>query len=183
MNAALGEITRGAGGTKFLENDFIPMRATAALRAHNKTLGINPAFRGVLIPGGAKMNADVKLIKGELSYRRGDGPRQTFVPVDAQTERRFRSSMKKTSENMRGRFDFITLATYSGEIKTFSAKTAEAGSVEVMRKASAELWNRYAGMTSRGETRTRKEGNRTISKGLAAHPSKWGLGLLGVKVE
>lgn len=174
IKQAMDAIVADAGGLSHLVRDFIPMPRTKALKEFNKKSGAPVYQRGVMIAGGRAINQNVSIANGALSYTRGDSQRKIYA-LDAATAESLAANIRahKRSINSVSHIPYITTNGQSIAGLSVSA-TAQKGepisATDLLIKVATALHVKYSRMAEVGEKRDNGK--------MAAHPTKWGMGLM-----
>lgn len=172
--AQKGKITKALNTVKKLgggyESDIVPIGKGRTKYMRDNNL---PAYmRGIYLPGGAKVNKNVQYVAGGIYYERGGAKRERHELNTALDDRALIESAKQI---LKGRKNRTTSITAAGRV---------IGSAQGMRdnatiiKEAVYIFNKYAQMADKGETRTRKYASGAEYQAKAAHPSTWGMGVL-----
>lgn len=171
IKSSMNNLITLAGGLNHLKRDFIKMPSSESRKRFAAETGLPKGARGVMIPGGGKINKRVSFKRGHLVFKRGTAEGlYKFVPLDASTERAFESSMRKRIKQNLPMHEFISLGTYGGEIRYTARKTDEHKMPDLFIEKAMGIYNMYAALSAAG---IKRDNGR-----IAAHPSSWGLGLL-----
>jgi hypothetical protein len=172
IRAALREVEKIADGMTAMRKDFVPVKHMKQYASKNK---LPKYLKGVFMNGGADINkmAAFDSKSGRLSYVRGFTERD-FVPLNCWSERsmmlELNEELKRTDEGM------LYLAANGRVMRGTQAPTDDKEYIRVMARL---IFTTYKDMSDRGEMR--RVG--TKHKTLAAHPNKWGIGLIFEKAE
>lgn len=174
-----------AGGERYLENDFAPVKKTKAARDYMDKVGLPKQARGVLLPGGSKIKGGVTVGKdGGLHYMAGEREQSQF-PLDFATERTVEKSLRAHSKKINQPDTVSYIATHGGKIynrknnipppevfgdEEYEEDGEEKDATDLIVENAIELHNKYAEMAAAGAFRANGR--------LAAHPSKWGAVLI-----
>lgn len=176
LASVLKELKTAAGGDKYLEQSFVPIRRTKAAREYIQNIGLPKSARGVLLAGGEKVNSGLTVRKGALYYNRGDRS-QAHFPLDARTENTLENSIREKTGFINNPANVPYIATHGGAIKGLSVDAELEGddAVELLTGLALEIYSKYKMLADAGAYRPTDEKHGARK---AAHPSKWGLSLL-----
>jgi hypothetical protein len=160
INKALREIEAVADGQRAMTRDFVPLKG---YKKYNKDNKLPPYMKGIFLNGGDRDNKYVSYRNGQVSYIRGNAER-IYTPLNNWSERIMVEELKAA---------VIKLPT-EGE-KSLTANGRQMRNTTVSKDSDLEIqarmiFNKYKSMAAAGEKR--QNGN------LAAHPKKWGIGVL-----
>ncbi len=175
-----------AGGMKFLEKDFVKVKRTKDAKKYIVDSMLPKSSKGILLPGGEKINSGVTIKEGAVFFQRGTRSQVVF-PLNAVNESNLEKSIRAKSDYIKNPENVSYIATSSGTIKGVKvlhgnnrwenvsvhgvdAELEGEQSEEDIVELAAALFNKYAAMSK--EHATRANGRRAV------HPSKWGLSLL-----
>lgn len=181
IKSTLAELKKAAGGNKYLNDTFVKIRRTKGAREYIESIGLPKYSRGVLLPGGEKINSGVTARGGALHYTRGDRP-QMQTPLDAVTEKRLRADIRRYAPYINNPDNIPYIITHGGKINGLSVDAELEGddAVELLEQVAGELYNKYAILADNKDYRPEKGRVRGKDHGKrkAAHPDEWGLSLL-----
>lgn len=183
----LKRLTALAGGAHYLERDFVKIRRTKSAREYMDDGVLPKHARGILLPGGEKINSGVTIKNGTVFFRRGLRESALFQ-LSAITEKSLEKSLKKYSKIINDENHISYIETSGGKITGISIKNKrdrwerhqipgvafdpeeEKTALDKITEIALMIYNKYADMAKAGEYR---ENGR-----IAANPSKWGMKLL-----
>ena len=104
-----------AGGLGYLKKDFVKVRRTKGARKYIGDAMLPKSARGILLPGGAKMNSNVSIRNGGVFYSRGLSSQAAF-PLDALTAASLEKSIRQHADYIRNPDNLSYIGTAGGKI-------------------------------------------------------------------
>jgi len=144
-----------------MERDFVKLRNA---KRYAKDNGLPSYIRGVFMSGGERDNYNVKYSEGKIKYMRGGAARE-YTPLNNWSERVLIKELRETV----GGYDIndgTLYLTANGRVMR-NTQTDEPAALEANARYT---FNKYKEMAARGEIRS--------NGAIAAHPKKWGIGVL-----
>lgn len=172
----LKELKTAAGGDKYLEQSFVPIRRTKGAKEYIESIGLPKYSKGVLLAGGERVNSGLTVRGGALYYTRGERP-QAHFPLDTRTENTLEKSIMEKAGFINNPENVPYIATHGGAIKGLSVNAELEGdnAAELLNTLAQEIYSKYKMLADAGAYRP---ADSTHGLRKAAHPSKWGLSLL-----
>jgi hypothetical protein len=157
-----------------LDRDFVPLKGA---KKYMKDKGLQTYNKGIFLTGGSRDNKNAVYSKGAIRYERGDSER-TFYQLNNWSERTLRTSFREAIDTLPS--EGIKRLTANGRaVRNMSTRTnPEAADDELLEELAVQVYNKYKSMALAGEYRNIPNAKGGFSKVLAAHPKKWGLGIL-----
>jgi len=124
-------------------------------------------MRGEFMSGGAKVNKNVKYIKGEFYYERGGKPR-TRMELD--TSGTVEDLLNSADYVLKRRKNRTTALTANGRVIGMAQNMR---TNDIIKSQASFIFLKYSEMADNGEYRKH---NGALTK--AAHPAEWGIGIL-----
>lgn len=183
-----------AGGEHYLEKDFVKVRRTKGAREYIENNMLPKSAKGILLPGGEKINKGVSIKGGAVHYLRGDAELSQY-PLDARTEKTLEKSIRQHGAMIERENNFSYIGTSGGKISGVEVlqqnnrwkrepfpqtSGAEEGATDQIVNLSLSLYLKYAAMAKAGEFRKDRTDarGRVHTRRKAAHPKKWGMTLI-----
>lgn len=169
----------------WMEKSFVPVKRTKGAKQYITDSMLPKSAKGILLPGGKKINSGVSIKDGAIFFNRGQSA-QAMFPLDAVSEKKLEKSIRANSDYINNPDNVSYIATASGKITGVNVlhgknkwervgvfgTVTETGydAVDDITKIARDIFNKYAMMAK--EKAMRANGRRAV------HPSKWGMSLL-----
>ena len=175
-----------AGGKHYLESTFVKIKRTKAAKEYIVDSMLPKSAKGVLLPGGTKINSEVRVKDGALFYKRGASYQGNF-PIDATSEKTIKKSIRANAGYINNSDNVSYIGTAGGKVQGVNvlhkrgkwervkvggtdAYYSEEDSVDEIENVAVSLFIKYSAMAAGNE--------RRMNGRIAAHPNKWGMTLI-----
>lgn len=176
---------------KNLERDFVKIRRASSAKKYITDSIMPNSSRGVLLPGGKKINTNVSIKNGVLFYQRGAAFQANF-PIDATSEKTISNSLRQNAGYVNNAENLSYVGTSGGKINGVNvlqrngkwARVAvgmtdgddiENEPIDDIENVAVSLFIKYSAMSTGNELRQNGR--------IAAHPNKWGMVLIVEKKQ